>query len=248
MQGALWLGTQVDPLRQPSAGEYQLTDVFGCFHLQVDGEKMSKSKGNFFTGDQMLREKGYSADQIRYYLAILSLPEKTSSFDFKTFEERNKFLAGPMNAAFEKPLSACHSKFDGKVPNGRLLEKVEQETTRIIQRYFKSMERADYATLLYAIENYARQINSLFTQHKPHDDRHPLESRSDALYSCFYVLKNLLILLHPFVPETMERLRQSLNLPATVYRVEELGTGLPPGHSIGPKLAYFDAVPESAGA
>ncbi len=242
MQGALWLGSQKDPYRMPVAGETQLTDVFGCFHLQVDGEKMSKSKGNFFTGDQMLAEKGYTADQIRYYLALLSLPEKTSSFDFATFEERNRFLAGPMNAALEKPISACHSKFGGKVPDGKLNEKVLQETTRIVQRYFKAMERAEYSTLLYAIENYARQINSLFTQFKPHDARHPIESRSDALFSCFYVLKNLMIMLYPFVPETMERLRQSLNLPKEVFRVDDLGTGIPGGHEVGEKLSYFPAV------
>ncbi|HEX6244612.1 MAG TPA: class I tRNA ligase family protein, partial [Polyangiales bacterium] len=74
MQGAMWLGMQADPQRLPVAGELQLTDIFGCFHLQVNGEKMSKSRGNFFTGDQLLDEKGYQTDQLRYYLALLGLP------------------------------------------------------------------------------------------------------------------------------------------------------------------------------
>ena len=94
-----------------------------------------------------------------------------------------------------------------------LLDKVVADTTRIVQRYVKAMERADYPTLLFEIENYARIINSLFTQFKPHDDRHPEESRRNALYSSFYVLKNLMIMLYPFVPTTMERLRESLRLP-----------------------------------
>ncbi len=242
MQGAMWVGTQADPQRLPIAGEYQLSDVFGCFLLQVDGEKMSKSKGNFFTGDQMLDEKGYSADQIRYFLALLSLPEKASNFDFATFEERNRFLAGPMNAAFEKPISACHSRFDGKVPEGVVMEKVETETLRMVQKYFRSMERAEYSTLLYLIENYARQINSMFTQYKPHDDRFPEDVRRNALFSCFYVLKNLMIMLYPFVPETMDRLRQSLNLPENVFRVDELGKPIPAGHVIGQKQPFFPAV------
>ena len=76
MQGAMWLGTQDDPQRLPLAGDYQMADIFGSCHLLVDGDKMSKSRGNFFTGDQLLDEKGYSADQIRYYLALMSLPEK----------------------------------------------------------------------------------------------------------------------------------------------------------------------------
>lgn len=147
-----------------------------------------------------------------------------------------------MNASIEKPISAVHSKFDGKVPEGKLLEKAEKETMQIVQKYLKQMEKAEYATLLFAIENYARLINSFFVQYKPHDDRAPLESRSDALYSCFYVLKNLMIMLYPFAPQTMERVRQSLNLPESVFSLDELGTGISAGHLIGQKQQYFPAV------
>ncbi|WP_437975122.1 class I tRNA ligase family protein [Sorangium sp. So ce295] len=244
MQGAMWLGTQPDPRRLPAPGELQLTDVLGCFHLLVGGDKMSKSRGNFFTADQLLDEKGYSADQIRYYLALLGLAEKPSNFDFAKLDERNRFLAGPLNAAFERPISAAHSKFDGRVPHGALLDKVASDTLRIVQRYVRAMDRADYPTLLFEIENYARVINSLFAQFKPHDDRHPEERRRDALFSSFYVLKNLMIMLYPFVPTTMDRLRESLRLPPEVFRLEELGTPIPAGHAIGPKQVYFPPAPE----
>ncbi|MBY0412881.1 MAG: class I tRNA ligase family protein, partial [Bdellovibrionales bacterium] len=242
MQGAMWLGSQDDIHRQPIAGDFQLTDIFGCFHLMVDGEKMSKSTGNFYTGDQMLVDKGYDPDQVRYFLALLSLPEKSSNFDFNTFHERNKFLAGPLNAALEKPIAAVHSKFEGKIPNGVLLDKAEKETMQIVQKYVKSMEKAEYSTLLFAIENYARLVNSFFTQYKPHDDRFPIEERSNALYSCFYVLKNLMIMLYPFVPGTMDRLRLSLNLPESVFSIDELGRPIPAGHVIGQKQQFFPAV------
>ncbi len=242
MQGALWIGSQDDPTHLPSEHDLQMTEIMSCFHLMVAGEKMSKSRGNFYTGDQLLDEKGYDADQVRYFLSMLTLPEKSSNFDFATLDERNHFLAGPMNAAFEKPISACNSKFDSIVPEGVLNEKVQTETANLIRKYLRSMDRGEYATLLNLIENYARQINSLFTQFKPHDDRAPEDQRKNALYSCFYVLKNLMIMLHPFVPETMNRLRESLNLPADVFKVEELGTGIPAGHKIGQKQQYFPAV------
>ena len=244
MQGALWLGTQEDPQRLPRRGEYQLTDVFSSFHLRVDGEKMSKSRGNFLTGDQLLEEYGYSADQIRYFLALMNLPDKPANFDFAALNDRNRFLAGPINAAFERPISACHSKFDGRLPEGVLLEKVVTETTRMVKQYVRSMERADYSTLLYTIENYARLINSLFTQYKPHDDRFPEQGRRDALYSAFYVLRTLMIMLYPFVPETMERLRESLRLEPDVFRIDELGRPIRAGHAIGAKQQFFPAVPE----
>jgi methionyl-tRNA synthetase len=247
MQGAMWLASQADPLRMPLAGELQMTDVIANCHLLVAGEKMSKSRGNFFTGDQLVAEKGHDPDQVRYYMAMLALAERPSDFDFAKFAERNAFLAGPMNAAFEKPLSAAHSKFGGTVPAGRLLDKVAADTTRIITRYVKAMERADYPTLLFEIENYARTVNGLFAQHKPHDDRFPEEARRDALFSSFHVVKNLMIMLHPFVPATMERVRRSLNLPETVFRVDELGTSIPAGHAVGAVGSYFPAVAPSGG-
>jgi methionyl-tRNA synthetase len=220
-------------------GEFQMTDIVGSCHLMVAGEKMNKSRGKFFTGDQLLDEMGFDADQIRYFLALLGLTEKLSDFDVPKFEERNRFFAGPMNAAFERPISAVHSKFGGVVLDGQLIGKVQADTIRMVQRYVKCMDRAEFPGLLFEIENYARTINSLFAQYKPHDDRHPEEGRRNALYSAFYVLKNLMIMLYPFAPTTMERLRESLRLPASVFALDELGVPIPAGHAIGLKQAYF---------
>ncbi len=241
MQGAMWLGAQADPTRLPVAGELQLTDVYSCFHLLVSGEKMSKSAGNFVMGDDVLT-RGYSSDQIRYYLALLGLAEQQSDFDFQKLDERNRFLAGPLNAALERPISAAHSKFGGQVPEGALLDDVKAATLRIVRQYVKSMDRFDYPGLLFEVENYARTINSLFARYKPHDDRKDEQGRRDALYSCFFVLKNLMILLYPFVPDTMDRVRQVLRLPADVFRVDELGTGIAPGHAVGALVPFFPAV------
>ena len=51
------------------------------------------------------------------YLATLGLSDKSSSFDLAGLAEKSAFLAGPMNAAFERPISAAHSKFDGSASN-----------------------------------------------------------------------------------------------------------------------------------
>ena len=245
MQGALWLGMQSDPGRLPEPGELQLSEVFGCFHLLVGGEKMSKSRGNFYTASELL-EKGYSADQLRYYLSLLGLADKASDFDFQKLDERNKFLAGPMNAVFERPLSAAHSKFAGRVPTGVLDAGVQSDTLKIVQHYVRAMHKADYPGLLFELERYGRNVNRLFTQYKPHDDRRPEDERANALFSAFFVLKNLMIMLYPFVPATMERLRESLLLPPSVFCIDELGTGLPPGHALGALQSYFPGMAEEA--
>ena len=199
---------------------------------------MSKSLGNFVTADSLI-ERGYSSDQVRYYLALLGLSRKQSNWEFDALDERNRFLAGPLNASFERPISACHSKFGGIVPEGELLEEVVDATEKMVQRYVGSMRKAEYHSMLFGLENYARTINSLFTRFKPHDDRHPEEGRRNALYSSFYVLKNLMIMLSPFCPDTMNRLRVALQLPPEVFSIDELGVPIPAGHAIGPNAEYF---------
>ena len=52
-----------------------------------------------------------------------------------------------MNVAFERPISAVHSRFEGVVPEGKLLEKAEKETFQIVQKYLKQMEKAEYSRL-----------------------------------------------------------------------------------------------------
>jgi methionyl-tRNA synthetase len=51
-----------------------------------------------------------------------------------------------------------------------------------------------------------------------------------------------MIMLYPFVPETMDKVRQSLNLPASVLVVDELGIPIQAGHGIGQKQEFFPAV------
>lgn len=239
MQGAIWFGTQEDKSKMPEKGDLQLTDIYPVYHLQVNNEKMSKSTGNFVLADELLNDKGYSSDQVRYFLSILSIHKAQSNFDFTNFDERNKFLAGPMNAAFEKPISAANKKFNAIVPEGKLVPKVAAETKKIIQVYINSMMKAQYSDLLYLIENYARLINKIFTNYKPHDDRHDEQERIDGLYSSFFVLKNLMIMLHPFVPDTMDKLRASLNLPESVLDINELGMPIVPGHKVGQLQEFF---------
>lgn len=244
MQGAMWFGTQKDKSRLPIEGELQLTDIYPVYHLNVNDQKMSKSTGNFYTAEELIHDKGYTSDQVRYFLSILSLYKKPSNFDFEMFDDRNKFLSGPMNAAFEKPISAAIKKFNGIVPEGELVPKVAAETKKIIQVYMNSMGKAQYSDLLYLIENYARLINKIFKNFKPHDDRHDQQERQNGLYSSFFILKNLVIMLHPFVPETIDKLRCSLNLPENVYNIDELGKPISAGHKVGELQEFFPHIQE----
>ena len=44
----------------------------------------------------------------------------------------------------------------------------------------------------------------------------------------------------------MDRVRRSLNLPESVFRVESLGTPMPAGHLLGEQLPFFPKYGEHA--
>ena len=46
-------------------------------------------------------------------------------------------------------------------------------------------------------------------------------------------------MLYPFVPETADKLRVALNLPESVYDIDQLGTPLEPGHQVGELTEFF---------
>ena len=70
-----------------------------CAHLRVNGEKMSKSLGNFFTLRDLI-EKGYTGREIRYVL-INAHYRSGLNFAFDALEDARKSLAR-IDACVEK--------------------------------------------------------------------------------------------------------------------------------------------------
>ncbi len=56
-----------------------------CYHLLVDGKKMSKSKGNIYYTDSLL-EKGYEIDEVRFFL-IYGHYRKTLNYSDRTIRQ-----------------------------------------------------------------------------------------------------------------------------------------------------------------
>jgi len=99
-----------------------------CQHLVVEGEKMSKSKGNFYTLRDLL-EKGYDPVAIRYLL-LATHYRKPLNFTFEglrnaeiTVERINDFLdrlasssfTSSGNGALEKAISRAEEKFTAEL-------------------------------------------------------------------------------------------------------------------------------------
>jgi cysteinyl-tRNA synthetase len=77
--------------RKAAAGKTFVRYWLHCAHLLVDGQKMSKSLGNFYTLRDLL-EKGYSGREVRYALIRVHY-RAPLNFTWEGMEEARQSLA-----------------------------------------------------------------------------------------------------------------------------------------------------------
>jgi len=119
-------------------------------HLKVDGETMSKSKGNYYTFRD-IRAKGFSPAAIRYFL--LSVPHnKQLNFTFDALAGAERTVASLRD--FRARLSEAKSE-PGKN------ERLSETAARALQEFEAGMDD-DFNTsiALAAIHNLSREVNT----------------------------------------------------------------------------------------
>jgi len=129
-------------------------------HLKVEGETMSKSKGNYFTFRD-IAAKGFSPAAIRYFL--LSVPyNKQLNFTFDALAGAEKTVAGLRD--FRARLN------EAKTTAGNN-EELHQTTLRAAQEFEAGMDDdLNTSVALAVIHNLTRDVNTALTRKKLFDD------------------------------------------------------------------------------
>jgi cysteinyl-tRNA synthetase len=125
-------------------------------HLKVEGETMSKSKGNYYTFRDVAA-KGYSAGAVRYFL--LSVPyNKQINFTFDALAGAERTLAGLRD--FRARLSEAKS-------SPGLNEELHQATLRAAQEFEEGMDDdLNTSVALAVIHNLTRVVNTALARKK----------------------------------------------------------------------------------
>jgi cysteinyl-tRNA synthetase len=129
-------------------------------HLKVEGETMSKSKGNYFTFRD-IAAKGFSPAAIRYFL--LSVPyNKQLNFTFDALAGAEKTVAGLRD--FRARLN------EAKTTAGNN-EELHETTLRAAQEFEAGMDDdLNTSVALAVIHNLTRDVNTALTRKKLFDD------------------------------------------------------------------------------
>jgi cysteinyl-tRNA synthetase len=129
-------------------------------HLKVDGETMSKSKGNYYTFRDVAA-KGYSAGAVRYFL--LSVPyNKQINFTFEALAGAEKTLAGLRD--FKARLN------EAKASPG-LNEQLHEATLLAAHEFEAGMDDdLNTSVALAVIHNLTRVVNTALARKKLQDE------------------------------------------------------------------------------
>lgn len=202
--------------------------VFGHpWLIQSDG-KMSKSKGNVIYADDMV--DFFGIDAVRYFLLHEMPFENDGVVSWELMIERvNSDLANTLGNLVNRTISMTNKYFGGEVTDAHVTDAVDEDLKAFINnsrlKVNACMEKLRVADALTEIFNIFKRLNKYIDETMPWvlaKDEKDTPRLSTVLYNLTEGIMIGASLLHPFLPETSEKIAKMLNAP--LRGVTELGS------------------------
>ncbi len=176
-------------------------------YLNYESGKFSKSKGVGVFGNDVM-ETGIPADVWRFYI-FYNRPEKSDvTFTWNDFMERvNGELIGNLGNLANRTLSFVQRFYEGKIPSGKPDPAFWGEVGRLEQEVADRLEKAELRDAFRTAFQIADLANKRFQMEEPWKARTENPEKAASLLSDLcYVLRDLAIMMHPYMPYSMEKL------------------------------------------
>ena len=176
-------------------------------YLNYESGKFSKSKGIGVFGTDVM-ETGIPADVWRFYL-FYNRPEKSDvTFTWADFMEKvNGELIGNLGNLANRTLAFVQRFYEGVVPVGKSDEKFWVEVRQLEAKVGAHLERAELRDAFRTAFQIADTANKRFQAEEPWKTRITDPEKAASLLSDLcYVLRDLAIIMHPFMPAAMDTL------------------------------------------
>lgn len=191
-------------------------------YLNYESGKFSKSKGIGVFGTDVM-ETGIPADVWRFYI-FYNRPEKSDvTFTWSDFLERvNGELIGNLGNLANRTLAFVQRFYDGVIPEGQPDEGFWAEVKALEDKAAAHLERAELRDAFRTAFQIADIANKRFQAEEPWKARTADPQKAASLLSDLcYVLRDLAIIMHPYMPVAMSHL-------ASIFGVSIAeGTGKP---------------------
>lgn len=207
--------------------------IFAHGWWTVEGEKMSKSRGNVVDPNTMIAR--YGVDRFRYFLMREVSFGLDGDFSEKALIERcNADLSDNFGNMVHRSLSMVHKYRNGAVykPSDYQDREWEELWKEVKERFFSSMERFAFAQALESLWRMIHFANRYIDQKAPWRMHKENPASLDAvLYRLLDCSRIVAVVIFPFMPSTALRLWQLLGFEEDfigVSRVAELEWGRGP--------------------
>ncbi len=182
-------------------------------YINQNDEKMSKSKGNLVTVNDLLAK--FNKDTVRFFFLFNNPEKKDSNFTLTDLIlQHNKYLVGVIGNFINRNISYINKKFDGIIKEATVLSEVMDETKAAYEETAVFIEKGEVRAALTRVVDYAQFANKFYDTKQPWVQAHQdLDGFYDTTYSCAYIIANLSKLLLPFIPT-------SANNIAKVFGIE----------------------------
>lgn len=191
---------------------YKLPDkIVSDEYITIEGDKLSKSKGNYITLRHLL--DNYSVDAVRYFLSINDPEKKDFNFTYEGFiNSINGELLGKWGNFINRTLQFINKSFDGKLTNLNVDENIENELKELYVTVGKSIDEGYSKDGIEKIFEYIMNANKYFDLKEPwklaKEDKNLCE---EVLFNCANIIFNINNLLKPYFIDTTKKVEDYLN-------------------------------------
>lgn len=208
--------------------------IFAHGFWNLEGEKMSKSKGNVvnpslfvesFSGEAHI-DKKTAVDVLRYYLSREVTFGQDGNFKMETFISRyNSDLANDFGNLLNRTVSMLYKYFNGYIPNGKTDPESKEFISKNEEEYFNKMDLFNLSQALESVWGIINYLNNYIQVKQPWKLKNQKPALSDVIYTLLEGIRHASLLVSPFMPSVSEKILKSLTNEEKSFNFDLLESG-----------------------